>query len=111
MQRIFKGVQYSDQELTSLASHCTLKQEDATKVERRVLKSAYAMVLSKQVGQTFSAIITGVNDDGVWVRLDQPAVEGKLLEGTRGLDVGDRLQVKLIKTDVKKGFIDFIKVS
>ena len=111
MQRLLKGVTYTDEELTSLATHCTLKEDDAARAERRVMKSAYAMVLSKQIGQIFSALVTGVNENGIWVRVDNPAVEGKLVEGGKELDVGDRLQVKLLKTDVKKGFIDFKKVS
>ncbi|MFZ2071441.1 MAG: hypothetical protein WAV32_07600 [Halobacteriota archaeon] len=31
-----------------------------------------------------------------WVRLSQPPVEGKLLRGLEGLDVGDRVCVEII---------------
>lgn len=111
MQRIFKGIPYTDTELTSFAAHCTQKEEDAAKADRRILKSSYAMVLSNQIGQSFGAMVTGVNEHGTWVRIDNPPVEGKLIEGYLGIDVGDRLTVKLVSTDVKRGFIDFKRVT
>lgn len=111
MQRIFKGIPYTDSELSSFAAHCTQKEDDAAKADRRILKSSYAMVLSNQIGQQFGAIVTGVNEHGTWVRIDNPPVEGKLIEGYLGLDVGDRLTAKLVLADVKHGFIDFKRVT
>jgi exoribonuclease-2 len=40
----------------------------------------------------------------------QPHIEGLLAQGDKGLDVGDRLKVKLIRTDVQHGFIDFARI-
>jgi exoribonuclease-2 len=101
---------YPVEELTSLAEHCTLKEDDATKVERRVAKSAAALLLSDRLGQTFDAIVTGASSKGTWVRLLHPPVEGKVERGAAGLDVGDQTRVKLIRTDVDQGFIDFARV-
>jgi exoribonuclease-2 len=98
---------YSDTELEALATHCTKKEDDATKVERLVTKSAAALLLSDRVGDTFEGIVTGVSDKGTWVRIFQPPVEGRLERGNAGVDVGDRITVKLIHTDVNRGFIDF----
>lgn len=101
---------YPVDELIALAERCTLKEDDATKVERRVAKSAAALLLSERIGQTFDAIVTGASSKGTWVRLLHPPVEGKVERGEAGLDVGDQTRVKLIHTDVEQGFIDFARV-
>jgi exoribonuclease-2 len=98
---------YSIPELTDIAQHCTERESDATKVERRVQKSAAALLLANQVGRRFQAIVTGAAPKGTWVRILQPPIEGKLDRGFAGLHVGDRLQVKLVHTDYERGFIDF----
>ena len=56
-------------------------------------------------------MVTGAADKGTWVRLLTVPVEGKLVRGFEGADVGDRLRVQLIETNVDKGFIDFAKVG
>jgi exoribonuclease-2 len=103
-------ISYSQPELIELAKHCTLKEDDANKVERIVAKSAAAMLLSSRIGASFDAICTGAADKGTWVRIFQPPVEGRLLHGYEGIDVGNRLKVKLIHIDVNQGFIDFERV-
>jgi exoribonuclease-2 len=100
---------YTLQELTVLAKYCTDREDDATKIERRVRKSAAALLLSGRIGERFEAIVTGASDKGTWVRLMAPPIEGRLERGFRGLDVGDRVHVKLIHTDVEQGFIDFAR--
>jgi exoribonuclease-2 len=40
----------------------------------------------------------------------RPPVEGKLVQGAKGADIGDKLRVKLIHVDPEKGFIDFARV-
>ena len=101
---------YSEAELSELAKHCTEKEDDANKVERLVSKSAAAMLLSSRIGNEFDAICTGAADKGTWVRIFQPPIEGRLLYGYESIDVGQRLEVRLIHTDVDKGYIDFEKV-
>lgn len=115
-QRILKATMggspmpYSQAELVELATHCTEKEDDANKVERLVAKSAAAMLLSSRIGEQFDAICTGAADKGVWVRIFHPPTEGRLLHGYEGVDVGNRLKVRLINADVDKGYIDFEKV-
>jgi len=99
---------YTNDELTVLAIHCTEQEDAAKKVERQVEKSAAAMLLSTSIGQQFDATVTGITDRGTWVRLSQPPVEGKLDNGPAGLQVGNRLRVQLVSTDVERGFIDLI---
>ena len=73
-------------------------------------KSAAALWLGDRIGQEF--------DGGRHRRLRQrhvgaprrPPVEGKLERGFEGLDVGDRLRVRLVRTDAERGFVDFVKV-
>jgi exoribonuclease-2 len=100
---------YTIPELEGLAKHCTTREDDATKIERRLRKSAAALLLSDRIGEQFDAIVTGASQKGTWVRLSRPPVEGKLERGFAGLDVGDRVRVKLIHTDVERGFIDFAR--
>jgi VacB/RNase II family 3'-5' exoribonuclease len=100
---------YSTDELNTLAAHCTEQEDNATKVERRVRKSAAALLLSSRVGQHFDAIVTGASVKGTWVRIGHPAAEGKLVSGAHGLDVGDRVRVELVGTDFERGFIDFAR--
>ncbi len=98
---------YGREELSSLAVHCTAQEDAADKVERQVRKSASALFLSKRVGDYFDAIVTGASDKGIWARLLKPVVEGKIVQGAHGLDVGDRVRVKLIEVNVEQGWIDF----
>jgi VacB/RNase II family 3'-5' exoribonuclease len=102
---------YGHDELAELASHCTQKEDDANKVERQVGKSAAAMLLESRIGERFDAIVTGASAKGTWVRVFQPPVEGKLVQGLEGLEVGDQLLVRLIRADVEQGFIDFQRVQ
>ena len=102
---------YSNEELTVLAKHCTEQEDASKKVERQVGKSAAALLLGSSIGHEFDAIVTGMTDRGTWVRLSQLPVEGKLDSGPAGLQVGDRLRVKLVSTDVERGFIDFISAA
>jgi VacB/RNase II family 3'-5' exoribonuclease len=103
-------VPYAGDELADLARHCTQKENDANKVERLVAKSAAAMLLSSRRGERFDAICTGAAAKGTWVRIFHPPIEGRLLYGYEGVDVGDRLRVQLVHTDVERGYIDFRKV-
>ena len=98
---------YDNNELEALAKHCTEEEDAAKKVERQVGKSAAAMLLESRIGEQFDAIVTGASDKGTWVRIFQPPIEGKLETGFEDVDVGHRLRVQLISTDVEHGYIDF----
>jgi ribonuclease R len=102
---------YSKDELDVLAAHCTEEEDAANKVERQVEKSAAALLLESRIGEQFDAIITGASAKGTWARLFTVPVEGKLVDGFEGMDVGDRLVVQLISTDVERGYIDFKRVG
>ena len=98
---------YSNDDLAVLAQRCTVAEDAAAKVERQVRKSAAALLLRPRVGETFEAFVTGASAKGTWVRVLRPPVEGRLVRGFEGLDVGDRVMVTLEGTDVERGFIDF----
>ncbi|HKO54450.1 MAG TPA: RNB domain-containing ribonuclease [Thermoanaerobaculia bacterium] len=98
---------YTEAELAELADHCTAQEDAANKVERQVRKSAAACLLSDRVGQKFDGIVTGASAKGTWVRIFRPPIEGKVVHGAHGLDIGDRVTVKLVSVDIDAGFIDF----
>ena len=104
-------VPYSGEELGELARHCTEKEDAAAKVERQVQKSAAALLLARRIGEQFDAIVTGASEKGTWVRILQPATEGKVVRGYQGLDVGDHVRVELADTNVERGFVDFARVA
>ena len=100
---------YREEELEALAGHCTEQEDNADKVERQVRKSAAALLLESRIGQHFDAVVTGASEKGTWVRIFDPPVEGKLVHGFEDMKVGKKLRVKLIMTDVERGFIDFVR--
>jgi exoribonuclease-2 len=98
---------YTLDALDGLAKHCTEQQTNADKVERSVRKSAAALLLAPRIGQRFDAVVTGSGDKGTWVRIVEPVAEGRVVRLVEALDVGDRVRVELVHTDVARGFIDF----
>ena len=100
---------YSDSELSAIAANCTEKEDAARKVERDMTKRMAAVAMQGRIGEVFDAIVTGVTDHGTFVRVLQPHVEGLLMQGQKGLDVGDKLRAKLVRTDVQRGYIDFTR--
>lgn len=116
-QRLLKAMMnaapapYSDDELAAVASRCTMMEDAQRKVTREMQKRIAAVAMSGHVGQTYDAVVTGVNEHGSFVRIFKPAVEGMLVRGQQGVDVGDQLRVTLVRTDPAHGFIDFARAS
>jgi exoribonuclease-2 len=102
---------YSDSELSLIATNCTEKGDAARKVEREMSKRLAAVAMQNRIGAIFDAIVTGATPKGTFVRVAQPRIEGLLAQGHEGVDVGDKLRVKLIRVDVQHGYIDFARVS
>ena len=102
---------YSEEELAVLAAHCSRVENIAEKVERQVGKSAAALLLQSRIGEEFEALVTGAAAKGTWVRLLKVPVEGKLTGGFEGVDVGDRVRVRLISVDVALGYLDFERAT
>ncbi len=102
---------YSNEDLEVLARHCTEEEDVVNKVERQVGKSAAALLLESRTGEQFDAIVTGASPKGTWARLLPMPVEGRVVHGVEGIDVGARIRVQLISVDVQKGYIDLRKVG
>ena len=100
---------YTDADLDAIAQRCTEREDAANKVERLVRKAAAALLLQSRIGERFDAVVTGASEKGTWVRIRRPLVEGRLERGHEGLEVGDRVRVKLVHTDPARGFIDFAR--
>ncbi len=98
---------YSDDELAAIAAHCNEREAAARKVERAMVKRIAAVALAGSIGKSFHGVITGANDKGTYVRVFDPPVEGKIVKGANGLDVGDTVDVTLVHTDPQHAFIDF----
>jgi VacB/RNase II family 3'-5' exoribonuclease len=117
LQRLLKAAlagqspPYTVAELAAIAEHCTERDRAAKKVELRMRKVAAAVLLSRRIGDVFDAIVTGVTDKGTFARLLAPPAEGRLVRGEQGLDVGDRVRLRLVATDPSRGFIDFERAS
>jgi VacB/RNase II family 3'-5' exoribonuclease len=114
-QRLLKAMMaarpspYSDDELAQVAAQCTRMEDAERKVSREMQKRIAAVAMSGKIGQAFDAIVTGVNEHGSFVRTIKPHVEGMLVRGQQGLDVGDKIRVTLVRTDPVHGFIDFAR--
>jgi exoribonuclease-2 len=106
-----EAVPYARETLQALATHCTQMEDAAQKVERLLRKAAAACLLTSRIGDEFDGIVTGASPKGTYARIFTPPVEGRIEQGMAGLDVGDRVRVKLIHTDVERGFIDFARVG
>jgi VacB/RNase II family 3'-5' exoribonuclease len=112
-QRLIKSVldgkpsPYSDDDLAGIAQNCTLKEDAARKVERAMGKRLAAVALQNRIGERFAGVVTGDTPKGVFVRVLDPPVEGRLMRGEQGVDVGDKIQVTLLSTDPQRGYIDF----
>jgi len=98
---------YTDDQLGQLAQHCTEREDAARKVERTMRKVGAALMLADHIGDTYDAIVTGRSASGTYVRLLHPPAEGRVVRGEKGMDVGDRVKVRLVGTDATKGWIDF----
>jgi exoribonuclease-2 len=116
-QRLLKSaitgrpVPYTPQQLEEIAHHCTLKASDVRKVERQVEKSANAMLMESRIGEVFDAVVSGASPKGTWIRILHPHMEGKLIRGFIGLEVGHKIKARLTYTNVADGFIDFEKIN
>src|SRR5574343_1154312 len=99
---------YSDEELQTLAAHCTAQEDAAQKVERQMRKSEAALLLHDRIGERFDGLITGAGDKGTWVRIFAPPAEGRLKGELPALKVGDKVRVRLVSTSIERGFIDFV---
>jgi len=102
-----EGSPYTYEQLAEIATHVSERESAAQKVSRRVQKSAAASLLSSRLQETFQGIVTGASPKGTYVRIFHPDVEGKIVEGSAGLDVGEHVKVRLKNLSVEKGFIDF----
>jgi exoribonuclease R len=98
---------YSADELTTIALRCTERGDAARKVERVMRKVAGASLLAERVGERFAAVVTAASPKGTYARLLSPPVEGRIVRGSRGLDVGDTVRLTLVVADAVRGFIDF----
>jgi len=102
---------YSDTDLAAIAIHCNEADKKLRKIERDMQKRVAAVAMASRVGEIFAGVVTGASDKGVYVRVIKPPFEGRVMQGADGLDVGDKVNVKLIHTDPERAHIDFAKIG
>lgn len=100
---------YTIDELERIAEQCTDRDSAARKVERKMRKSAAAVLLRDKIGDEFKAIVTGVTPKGTFARILTPPVDGRVMRGERNMRVGDKVRVRLLGADPERGFIDFAR--
>jgi exoribonuclease R len=116
-QRLIKSVlnreksPYIIEELVDLSAWLTDREKSSKKVQRFMRKAAAAVLLHNQIGKSFEALVTGASEKGTYVRLITPPAEGRVMRGERGLSVGQKIRVRLLKTDPFNGYIDFERVG
>jgi VacB/RNase II family 3'-5' exoribonuclease len=117
MQRLVKALlskepaPYTDAELAAIATQCNVQEKAGKKVERTMQKRVAAVALADSIGKTFRGVVTGASEKGTYVRVFDPPVEGRVVRGEKGLDVGDTVNVKLLHTNPQMAFIDFAYIS
>jgi exoribonuclease-2 len=74
-------------------------------------KVGAALFMQKRIGDVFDGIVTGVTPSGTFVRLVTPPAEGRIVRDEGGLDVGDKVRVRLVATEPSRGFIDFARAT
>lgn len=104
-----RGAPYSGEELDAIASHANLQEKAARKVERKMRKIVAASVMRRHIGESFDAIVTGASNKGTYARILRPPIDGRIVRNERGLEVGEKVRVKLIDADPRNGFIDFAR--
>ena len=102
-----KKIPYTMDKVTSTATWCTQQSQAAKKVERFMRKVAAAVLLMDRVGEVFEGIVTGASEKGIYVRVFNPPVEGRVIRKFDRMDVGERVRVRLINMDPERGYIDF----
>jgi VacB/RNase II family 3'-5' exoribonuclease len=102
---------YDFEELSRIAAHFNERESAARKVERQIRKTIAASVMAARTGETFEAIVTGATPKGTFARTLNPPVDGRIVKGEEGLQVGEKIRVRLMKTEPERGFIDFARVS
>jgi exoribonuclease R len=102
---------YTAVELDVIAQHLTERENAARKVEREMSKRLTAIAMRHHIGEDYDGIVTGVGEHGTFVRVLKPHMEGLLIQGQQGADVGDRMRVKLVNADPQRGYIDFTRVG
>ena len=106
-----KPAPYNFEELTQITARCNERESAARRVERQIRKTVAASVMASRVGEVFDAIVTGINENGTFARVLRPPVDGRIVENEANLQIGEKIRVRLISTNVQRGFIDFARIS
>ena len=120
-------IEYWENNLTEMANHCSMKEQDSLKCERDVDDMKKAEYMESHIGEEFIGVISGVHEFGLFVELPN-TVEGLIrldcmpkgsyafLEESLTLihkttkqrySFGDSVKVRLISASKETSMIDF----
>ncbi len=113
--------------LMKVAQWSSATERQAMEAEREFVKKKSAMFMQNKIGEVYDGYISAVKNFGFFVEIEPYGVEGlcKLNyldktyffdeenyqyvdhSGKKVLQIGDKIQVKLVKVDIRRVFIDF----
>ena len=118
-----------DKNLQKKAIHCSEQENNAVKAERESIKFMQIKFMQNKIGETFSGIISGVSDWGIYVELEKNKCEGMVYvkdikddkyyysneeasligkKTKKKYQLGDAITVEVKNADLIKKHLDFI---
>lgn len=106
-----KPISLTREELEEKCEHCSACEQEAAQAERDSIRLYQTMWMEDKLGQVFDGHITGMQDFGFFVQLDESRCEGlvrmELIEHPEDFVLGDPVRVQVIRVDVNRSQIDF----
>lgn len=123
---------YSHIQLDEICDHISFCERNAIDAERLSVKLKQIEYLSNQLGEEFHAIISGVTNFGIFVKITDILAEGLIRlrdleddfyvyderkysligrETKKQFRLGDKVNVKLVRVDREKSTLDFVIVN
>ena len=118
-----------DKNLQKKALHCSEREMVAAKAERDSIKFMQIKFMENKIGETFSGIISGVSDWGIYVEIEENKCEGMVYikdieddkyyyseqqqailgrKTNKKYTLGDKINIEVKKADLVKKHLDFI---
>ena len=118
-----------DKNLQKKALYCSEREMVAAKAERDSIKFMQIKFMENKIGETFSGIISGVSDWGIYVEIEENKCEGMVYikdieddkyyyseqqqailgrKTNKKYTLGDKINIEVKKADLVKKHLDFI---
>jgi len=115
-------------DLDSIAAHCSYRERLADEASREAMRLKQSRLVARMLGEEFEAIISGMTENGFFVQIQEPFVEGfvslesmeddqyrldserMVFSGRRRKRVfamGQKIHVRAVRADIETRQIDF----